>query len=303
MPTSFWQQIGRVTSSRVCYRSVFEQRWIGRGHDSGRRSDWSEVPRLSGAAATATTSSDRSPHLAARGLPASDPVPRMTGVVAPATPSPTHVEARMRRSIRFAASAALNGLLALALIAGPVAAQRGRGGDSTAVAGLPLTPTKALKFTTDEGTWLSLDLSPDGRTIVFELLGDIYTIPIDGGKATRITSGQPFDAQPHYSPDGKYDRLRQRSLAVGQPLDRERRRHEPARAHARQRPEVPVADVHAGRQVHRRLEGQRPLHVLRARRHDGGLASHRRHDGAAAGRRQRAVDAAARRRTSSSAPR
>ncbi len=88
----------------------------------------------------------------------------------------------------------------------PAVAQRGgRGNDSTGGrgAGLPLTPSKALKFTTDEGTWLSLDLSPDGRTIVFELLGDIYTIPAEGGKATRLTSGQPFDAQPHYSPDGK----------------------------------------------------------------------------------------------------
>src|SRR4051812_47565612 len=85
------------------------------------------------------------------------------------------------------------------------AAQRGgRGADSTGRgAGLPLTPTKPLRFTTDEGTWLSLDLSPDGRTIVFELLGDIYTLPIEGGKATHLTSGQMFDAQPHYSPDGK----------------------------------------------------------------------------------------------------
>src|ERR1044071_4155948 len=84
-------------------------------------------------------------------------------------------------------------------------AQRGGGGNAGAGrnAGLPLTPTKPLKFTTDEGTWLSLDLSPDGRTIVFELLGDLYTLPIEGGKATRITSGQAFDAQPHYSPDGK----------------------------------------------------------------------------------------------------
>jgi len=88
----------------------------------------------------------------------------------------------------------------------PALAQRGgRGGeaDGGRTAGLPLQPSKPLKFTTDEGTWLSLDLSPDGRTIVFELLGDIYTIPADGGKATRLTSGQPFDAQPHYSPDGK----------------------------------------------------------------------------------------------------
>jgi Tol biopolymer transport system component len=93
----------------------------------------------------------------------------------------------------------------LLAVASPLAAQRGgRGNDSTGRgAGLPLTPAKPLKFTTDEGTWLSLDVSPDGRTIVFEMLGDIYTIPVDGGKATRLTSGQPFDAQPHFSPDGK----------------------------------------------------------------------------------------------------
>jgi len=109
----------------------------------------------------------------------------------------------MRRSIGFAASSALNGLLALAVIAGSAAAQRGRGGDSTAGRGLPMTPTHALKFTTDEGTWLSLDVSPDGNSIVFELLGDLYTLPVSGGKATRITSGQAYDAMPHYSPDGK----------------------------------------------------------------------------------------------------
>src|SRR5204863_8984458 len=104
----------------------------------------------------------------------------------------------MRRPILIA------GILAAVLAnALSLAAQRGgRGNDSTGRgAGLPLTPAKALKFTTDEGTWLSLDVSPDGRTIVFELLGDIYTIPVDGGKATRLTSGQAFDGQPHSSPD------------------------------------------------------------------------------------------------------
>lgn len=87
----------------------------------------------------------------------------------------------------------------------PLLAQRGgRGNDSTGRgAGLPLAPTTPLRFTTDEGTWLSLDVSPDGKAIVFELLGDIYTLPIGGGKATRLTSGQAFDAQPHYSPDGR----------------------------------------------------------------------------------------------------
>jgi Tol biopolymer transport system component len=68
---------------------------------------------------------------------------------------------------------------------------------------LPLKPERTLAFETDEGTWLSLDLSPDGRTIVFELLGDLYTLPSGGGEARRITSGLPFDSQPRYSPDGK----------------------------------------------------------------------------------------------------
>jgi Tol biopolymer transport system component/imidazolonepropionase-like amidohydrolase len=68
---------------------------------------------------------------------------------------------------------------------------------------LPLVPTRPLKFTTDEGTWMSLDVSPDGKSIVFDLLGDIYTVPMTGGAATRITSGSGFDGQPRFAPDGK----------------------------------------------------------------------------------------------------
>ena len=59
-----------------------------------------------------------------------------------------------------------------------------------------------ITFTTDEGTWMSLDVSPDGETIVFDLVGDIYTIPVGGGQATRLTSGMAWDYQPRYSPDG-----------------------------------------------------------------------------------------------------
>ena len=68
---------------------------------------------------------------------------------------------------------------------------------------LPLKPTRVAKFTTSKGTWISLDVSPDGQSIVFDLLGDLYTLPITGGTATRITSGMAFDAQPRFSPDGK----------------------------------------------------------------------------------------------------
>lgn len=68
---------------------------------------------------------------------------------------------------------------------------------------LPLKPTRKISFTTDEGTWISLDVSPDGKQIVFDLLGDLYLIPTAGGEAKRLTSGLPWDCQPRFSPDGK----------------------------------------------------------------------------------------------------
>ena len=68
---------------------------------------------------------------------------------------------------------------------------------------LPLVATRSATFTGTKGTWMSLDVSPDGQSIVFDFLGDLYTLPITGGTATRITSGLAFDAQPRFSPDGK----------------------------------------------------------------------------------------------------
>ena len=62
---------------------------------------------------------------------------------------------------------------------------------------------KTVRFSTDEGTWLDLDLSPDGRRIVFSMLGDIYELPAAGGQARRLTSGPAWDIQPRFSPDGK----------------------------------------------------------------------------------------------------
>ncbi|MEP6571891.1 MAG: amidohydrolase family protein [Gemmatimonadota bacterium] len=69
---------------------------------------------------------------------------------------------------------------------------------------LPLATTRTVDFETSEGTWISLDVSPDGKTIAFELLGDIYTMPVAGGTALPITSGPAFDSQPRFSPDGKH---------------------------------------------------------------------------------------------------
>ncbi len=67
----------------------------------------------------------------------------------------------------------------------------------------PRGPSRALEFETTEGTWMNLDVSPDGRTIVFDLLGDIYTMPIAGGRATLIRGGLAYETMPRWSPDGR----------------------------------------------------------------------------------------------------
>jgi len=65
--------------------------------------------------------------------------------------------------------------------------------------------TRDIDFTTNEGTWMSVDISPDGAWIVFDLLGHIYRMPAAGGEATAITqnSGVALNYQPRISPDGK----------------------------------------------------------------------------------------------------
>ena len=76
--------------------------------------------------------------------------------------------------------------------------------DSTKVATkeLPLEPERKLSFNTQQGTWMSLDVHPNGKEIIFDMMGDLYTVPISGGKATRITKGMAYDVHPRYSPDG-----------------------------------------------------------------------------------------------------
>ncbi len=67
----------------------------------------------------------------------------------------------------------------------------------------PRADARKIAFTASEGTWMSVDVSPDGTTIAFDLLGDIYTVPLAGGAATAISRGPAFDSHPRYSPDGK----------------------------------------------------------------------------------------------------
>src|SRR5258706_2480290 len=68
----------------------------------------------------------------------------------------------------------------------------------------PPGPRHDVNLDVTEGTWLSVDVSPDGKEIAFDLLGDIYTIPVGGGEAKALTTGIAWDMQPRYSPNGKW---------------------------------------------------------------------------------------------------
>jgi len=67
---------------------------------------------------------------------------------------------------------------------------------------LPLEVARRVPIKTNEGTWMSLDVSPDGKTIAFDFMGDIFTMPITGGKPVPFTTGMAFDSHPKFSPDG-----------------------------------------------------------------------------------------------------
>jgi imidazolonepropionase-like amidohydrolase/Tol biopolymer transport system component len=108
----------------------------------------------------------------------------------------------LRRLCRYLTPAALLGALTTSLGAQPAAAPNAARKDPMQE-GLPLAPDRTVTFSTNSGHWMSLDVSPDGQTIVFDLLGDLYTIPASGGTATSLTRGMAFDGQPRFSPDGK----------------------------------------------------------------------------------------------------
>jgi imidazolonepropionase-like amidohydrolase/Tol biopolymer transport system component len=67
----------------------------------------------------------------------------------------------------------------------------------------PPGATFEIPIDVTEGTWMSVDVSPDGKEVVFDLLGDLYTVPIGGGEATALTHDVSWQMQPRYSPDGK----------------------------------------------------------------------------------------------------
>ncbi|MCC2975924.1 amidohydrolase family protein [Sphingomonas sp. PL-96] len=69
---------------------------------------------------------------------------------------------------------------------------------------LPPLTGRVIEYDTSEVTWPALDIAPDGKTILFDLLGDIYALPPQGGKARPVMTGAAFDTQPVFSPDGRH---------------------------------------------------------------------------------------------------
>ena len=62
---------------------------------------------------------------------------------------------------------------------------------------------RRIYFETDEATWVSVDVSPNGEQIVFDMLGDLYLLPVEGGRAVPLRKGGSFDTKPKFSPDGR----------------------------------------------------------------------------------------------------
>jgi imidazolonepropionase-like amidohydrolase/Tol biopolymer transport system component len=109
--------------------------------------------------------------------------------------------------MRHIAAALLAGAACIAIpFSAPLAAQS-KGKAAKDDASWSVEAPKGAKITqvpikVEEGTWMDVDVAPDGQTLAFTLLGDIYTMPITGGSPKRITEGLAWDVHPRFSPDG-----------------------------------------------------------------------------------------------------
>jgi len=93
-----------------------------------------------------------------------------------------HPVARCASSIRTFASAALFASIASSLDAAP--------------------PEKAKMITVSEGTDMAVTVSPDHKTIIMDIQGLLYTMPIAGGAAKQITTPYQEASHPDWSAKG-----------------------------------------------------------------------------------------------------
>lgn len=114
------------------------------------------------------------------------------------------METSAARSARYDAamkSTALRRSLVPALILSAVALPGGAAAEEWDVTDAG-PDARTIAFEATEGTWMSVDVHPDGRTLAFDLLGDVYTLPVEGGDATLVLGGPAYEQQPRWSPDG-----------------------------------------------------------------------------------------------------
>jgi Tol biopolymer transport system component/imidazolonepropionase-like amidohydrolase len=122
---------------------------------------------------------------------------------------------QLRRPVLKSLFSGLASLLAASIISACASGAPGAGGFTAGVSGrpptpiartgqtLPLAPAREIRFETTTGTERALDVSPDGTCLVFDMLGDIYSMPSSGGRAEPLTRGMALDTQPVFSPDGR----------------------------------------------------------------------------------------------------
>src|SRR6056297_3374449 len=114
----------------------------------------------------------------------------------------------MFKSLRILLNAVAT-IVVIARLAVPAFAQEVDDGDSNGKGQAswsvqdPPGEWRPITIDADEVSWSSVDVSPDGKFLVFDFLGDLYRLPIDGGDAVSLTDGIAWDFQPAFSPDGK----------------------------------------------------------------------------------------------------
>ena len=91
---------------------------------------------------------------------------------------------------------------ALAALVCPLSSLRAQEGEEWSIEESRAPSTRTLDFVATEGTWMSVDVSPDGARLAFDLLGHIYEMSVQGGEARALTSGRSWNSFPRYSPDG-----------------------------------------------------------------------------------------------------
>ncbi len=108
----------------------------------------------------------------------------------------------MHRLAVSASRIALASLLAYAILPAAALAEDSKDPPKWDVSSPPGMTTREVPIAVDEGSWMNVDLSPDGKMMAFDMLGDIYVMPASGGTPKRIAEGLAYETQPRFSPDG-----------------------------------------------------------------------------------------------------